>query len=137
MSPQDKDIVKLKEEYLEKLQKIAGLTREEAKKALLEEIEREETQAAARIIKEKEEEAKLTADKKAQEIIVSAMRHGAISYIPEYTVSTIKIEDEDLKGRIIGKEGRNIRAFEHLESRKLLSKLKRKLRRSCLKKVKN
>ncbi|MBI2622881.1 MAG: ribonuclease Y [Candidatus Levybacteria bacterium] len=112
MSPQDKDIVKLKEEYLEKLQKIAGLTREEAKKALLEEIEREETQAAARIIKEKEEEAKLTADKKAQEIIVSAMRHGAISYIPEYTVSTIKIEDEDLKGRIIGKEGRNIRAFE-------------------------
>ncbi|MBI1982162.1 MAG: ribonuclease Y [Candidatus Levybacteria bacterium] len=112
MSPQDKDIVKLKEEYLEKLQKISGLTREEAKRALLEEVEKQEAQAVARIIKEKEEEAKLTADKKAQEIIVSAMRHGAISYIPEYTVSTIKIEDEDLKGRIIGKEGRNIRAFE-------------------------
>lgn len=112
MDSQNRDLNKLKEEYLEKLQKISGLTREEAKKALLEEIEREETQVAARIIKQKEEEAKVTADKKAQEIIVSAMRHGALNYIAEYTVSTLRIQDEDLKGRIIGKEGRNIRAFE-------------------------
>lgn len=112
MDSQNRDLNKLKEEYLEKLQKISGLTREEAKKALLEEIEREETQVAARIIKQKEEEAKVTADKKAQEIIVSAMRHGALNYIVEYTVSTLRIQDEDLKGRIIGKEGRNIRAFE-------------------------
>lgn len=112
MDSQKRDLNKLKEEYLEKLQKISGLTREEAKKALLEEIEREETQVTARIIKQKEEEAKVTADKKAQEIIVSAMRHGALNYIAEYTVSTLRIQDEDLKGRIIGKEGRNIRAFE-------------------------
>lgn len=112
MDSQNRDLNKFKEEYLDKLQKISGLTREEAKKALLEEIEREETQAAARIIKQKEEEAKVTADKKAQEIIVSAMRHGALNYIAEYTVSTLRIQDEDLKGRIIGKEGRNIRAFE-------------------------
>lgn len=112
MDSQNRDLNKLKEEYLEKLQKISGLTREEAKKALFEEIEKEEAQAVARIIKEKEEEAKITADKKAQEIIVSAMRHGALNYIAEYTVSTIKIPDEDIKGRIIGKEGRNIRAFE-------------------------
>lgn len=112
MDSQNRDLNKLKEEYSEKLQKISGLTREEAKKALLEEIEREETQVAARIIKQKEEEAKVTADKKAQEIIVSAMRHGALNYIAEYTVSTLRIQDEDLKGRIIGKEGRNIRAFE-------------------------
>src|SRR3989344_4366297 len=103
---------KIKEEYLEKLQKISGVTTDEAKQKLLSEIEQKEAQIVARIIKEKEEEAKRTADKKAQEILVDAMRHGAINYIAEYTVSTIKIPDEEMKGRIIGKEGRNIRAFE-------------------------
>lgn len=103
---------KIKEEYLEKLQKISGVTTDEAKQKLLLEIEQKEAQIIARIIKEKEEEAKRTADKKAQEILVDAMRHGAINYIAEYTVSTIKIPDEEMKGRIIGKEGRNIRAFE-------------------------
>ena len=66
----------------------------------------------ARIIKEKEEEAKATASIKAQEIILESIRHGALDFIPEYTVSIVKVEDEELKGRIIGKEGRNIRAFE-------------------------
>ena len=99
-------------EYLEKLQKASGLTAEEAKQQLLEEVEKKEAQLVAKIIREKEEEAKLTADKKAREILVDAMRHGAINYIAEYTVSTIKIPDEEVKGRIIGKEGRNIRAFE-------------------------
>lgn len=100
------------EEYLEKLQKASGLTLEEAKNILLEEIEKKEAQIIARIIKQKEEEAKITADKKAQEILADAMRHGALNYIAEYTVSTIKVPDEEMKGRIIGKEGRNIRAFE-------------------------
>ncbi|QQG40958.1 MAG: ribonuclease Y [Candidatus Levyibacteriota bacterium] len=102
----------LKEEYIEKLEDAAGLTSEEAKKALLSEIEQKETQTIARIIKEREEEARLTADKKAQEILVDSMRHGALDYIAEYTVSVVKVEEEDVKGRIIGKEGRNIRAFE-------------------------
>lgn len=100
------------EEYRQKLAKAAGLTEEEAKQELLEEVEKKETQAIARIIKEREEEAKRTADKKAQEILVDAMKHGALNYIAEYTVSVVKIEDESMKGRIIGKEGRNIRAFE-------------------------
>ena len=103
-----------KEEYSEKLQKISGLTAEEAKQELLKETEEKEVQIIARIIKEKEEEAKTTADKKAQEILLDSMRHGALDYIAEYTVSTIKIEDEEIKGRIIGKEGRNIRAFEQV-----------------------
>lgn len=102
----------LKEEYSDKLQKVSSLTEEEAKKKLLEEIESKEVQTIAKIIKEREEEAKITADKKAQEILVDSMRHGALNYIAEYTVSTIQIENEDIKGRIIGKEGRNIRAFE-------------------------
>ena len=106
------ELAKAKEDYRDKLQKISGLTTEEAKQQLIKETEDKESKIIAKIIKEKEEEAKRTADKKAQEILIDAMRHGAVDYIAEYTVSTIKIEDEDLKGRIIGKEGRNIRAFE-------------------------
>lgn len=105
-------LVKKKEEYSTKLQKASGLTAEEAKKELLRETEHKETQVIAKLIKEKEEEAKRTAAKKSQEILLDSMRHGALNYIAEYTVSTIKIDDEEVKGRIIGKEGRNIRAFE-------------------------
>lgn len=102
----------LKDKYQEKLEKISSLTLQEAKKSLLQEVEQNESKAVARIIKEREEEAKLNADKKAQEILMDSMRHGATNYIAEYTVSVVKITDEDIKGRIIGKEGRNIRAFE-------------------------
>lgn len=103
---------RLRDEYRQKLEKVSGLTSEEAKQALLDEVEKREAQVVAKIIKEKEEEAKAKASKRAQEILVDAMRHGALDYIAEYTVSTIKIPDEEMKGRIIGKEGRNIRAFE-------------------------
>lgn len=99
-------------EYVEKLEKTSSLTRDEAKVELLSEVENMSSAMVARIIKEKEEEAKATADQKAQEIILESIRHGALSFIPEYTVSIVKVADEELKGRIIGKEGRNIRAFE-------------------------
>src|SRR3989344_5306870 len=107
-----KQIEEKKDEYIQKLQKVASLTSEEARRQLLSEIEEKEAATLARIIKEREEEAKRTADKKSQEIVVESMRHGAVSYIPEYTVSIVRIPDEEIKGRIIGKEGRNIRAFE-------------------------
>ncbi len=103
---------KEKEEYREKLQQLAHLTADEARKALMEETERSEAASVAKLIKEREEEAKRTADRKAQEVIVEAMRHGTINYVAEFTVSIVKVEDEEMKGRIIGKEGRNIRAFE-------------------------
>ncbi len=112
LEKEDKEIQRLKDEYREKLSKASGLTAEEAKKELLKETEDKEASAVAKLIKEKEEEAKLTADKKSREILVDSMRHGALNYIAEYTVSEVKIPDEELKGRIIGKEGRNIRAFE-------------------------
>src|SRR3989338_5205922 len=105
-------LTKLKEEYREKLSKISSLTTDEARKELLKEVEEKEAQVVARIIKESEEEAKRTADKKSQEILIDSMKHGSLDYIAEYTVSAVRISDEDLKGRIIGKEGRNIRAFE-------------------------
>lgn len=105
-------LLELKEEYRQKLQDASGLTTEEAKQELLKEVEAQEAKIIARIIKEREEEAKRTADKKAQEILLDSLKHGALNYIAEYTVSTVKVADEDMKGRIIGKEGRNIRAFE-------------------------
>ncbi len=109
---QKEEILSLKKEYREKLSKTTSLTLEEAKKELLAQVEDKEAQEVARIIRESEEEAKRTADKKAQEILIDSMRHGALNYIAEFTLSTVKIPDEDIKGRIIGKEGRNIRAFE-------------------------
>ena len=101
-----------RDEYIKKLEKIASLSREEAKKLLIAEVEEDAKADIAKIIKETEDEAKLIAHKKAQEIIADAIKHGALDFLPEYTVSVIKIDDDDMKGRIIGKEGRNIRAFE-------------------------
>ncbi len=112
LSKEKEDLKKVKEEYATKLQKVSGLSASEAKEELLKEIEDKESESLAKIVKEKEEEAKIQASRKSQEILVDSMRHGAINYIAEYTVSTIKIPDEEMKGRIIGKEGRNIRAFE-------------------------
>jgi ribonuclease Y len=102
----------LKDKYQEKLEKVSDLSLEQAKKELFDQLEISEAKAVAKIIKDREDEAKATADKTAQEILVDSMRFGAIKYIAEYTVSVVKIADEDIKGRIIGKEGRNIRAFE-------------------------
>lgn len=102
----------LKDEYVKKLEKVTDLTEEKAKEILLQELENKEAKIAAKIIREKEEEVRRTADKKAQEILADSMKRGALNYIAEYTVSVVKTEDEEIKGRIIGKEGRNIRAFE-------------------------
>lgn len=104
----------IRNKYIKKLEEISSVSREEAKKLLLDEVKSEVKGDIAKIIKESEEEARATAHRKSQEILVDAMRHGVLDYIPEYTVSTIKIQEEDVKGRIIGKEGRNIRAFENI-----------------------
>lgn len=112
LDKEKEEIHKLQEDYQSKLEKTSSLTRDEAKRELLAEVEKSETETLARIIKEREEEAKRSSDKKSQEILVEAMRHGALNRIAEYTVSVVKVADEDIKGRIIGKEGRNIRAFE-------------------------
>ncbi|HSV95211.1 MAG TPA: ribonuclease Y [Spirochaetia bacterium] len=95
-----------------KLEKIASLTTEQAKKELLAQVEKGSSQEIARIIKETEEKAKLEAEDLAREILVDSMRAGATDYVAEYTISTVPIPDEETKGRIIGKDGRNIRIFE-------------------------
>ena len=106
------NLTKKQQEYAKKLEKVSNLTAEEATKELLAETERDAAGMMAKIIKDKENEAKATAAAKAQEIVLDSLKHGALQFVPEYTVSIVRVEDEEMKGRIIGKEGRNIRAFE-------------------------
>ncbi|HWY79672.1 MAG TPA: ribonuclease Y [Candidatus Sulfotelmatobacter sp.] len=106
------EIENKRQEYIKKLEGISHFTTEEAKTQLLSETEKDAAAMMAKIIREKEDEAKATAAVKAQEIVLDSLKHGALQFIPEYTVSVVKVADEEMKGRIIGKEGRNIRAFE-------------------------
>ncbi len=101
-----------KQKYIKKLEDISHISIDEARHQILEEAKNDSRAEIAKIIRESEEEARVTASKKAQEILADSLQHGALDFVPEYTVSVIKITDEDVKGRIIGKEGRNIRAFE-------------------------
>lgn len=101
-----------RKELIQKLEKVSSQTAEEAKKLLLENLEAELKDEIAKRIKTAEEEIRATASDKGREILVNAMISGATDWVAEYTVSTVKLESDDLKGRIIGKEGRNIRAFE-------------------------
>ncbi len=110
---QDKvEFEKKRQEYVKKLEKVSDFSVDEARKQLLAETENDSAAMMAKIIKDKEEEARATADNKAQEIILDSLKHGALKFVPEYTVSVVRVADEEMKGRIIGKEGRNIRAFE-------------------------
>ena len=106
------DYEKREEELLSKLQKVSGLTVEEAKKQLLAIVADKAKAEASKIVKQAIETASLTAKEKAKEILVAEMVHGANTYVAEFTVSVVKITDDEVKGRIIGKEGKNIRALE-------------------------
>ncbi len=95
-----------------KLQEISGLTVEEAKERLLTEIESRTRYEAAKMIRQIETEAKETAAKKAQKILATAIQRYSGDFVAEQTVTTVNLPSEDMKGRIIGREGRNIRAIE-------------------------
>ena len=96
------------------LERIAGMTKEEAKKALMVQIEQEARFESAKMLRELELRAKTEADKKAQEILASAVQRCAVDHIAETTVSVVNLPSDEMKGRIIGREGRNIRALESL-----------------------
>ncbi len=99
---------------IEELEKISGLTAEEAKALLLDEIEKDVRHDASLMIKEIESKAKEDADKKAKEIITGAIQRCAADHVAESTVSVVALPNDEMKGRIIGREGRNIRAIETL-----------------------
>ncbi|PIQ72549.1 ribonuclease Y [Candidatus Roizmanbacteria bacterium CG03_land_8_20_14_0_80_35_26] len=107
-----KEVEEKRTEMLQKLEKIAKMTKNEAKDLLLRGWEDKLKEEIAKKIKAAEEEMKSTAEDKAKSILVDAMRYGATDYVAEYTLSVINLPSEDFKGRIIGKDGRNIRAFE-------------------------
>ncbi len=103
---------KVRKDLVSKLEKVSSMSRDEAQKILLDNLDQELAGEISKKIKEAEEEIKLTADEKAKEILADAMRHGVTDYISEFTTSKVKLPDEEMKGRIIGKEGRNVRTFE-------------------------
>lgn len=105
-------IEEIKKKWELELEERAGLSREEAKKIILKRLENELSEEMAKRIREAEEKVKKEIDEKVKEILVSAIQRAGTDYVAEYTTSTIKLKDEEMKGRIIGKEGRNIRAFE-------------------------
>ena len=99
-------------EELGRLEEISGLTKEEAKKRIMSRVEETMTKEIAAYIKDREAEAKLDVDKKAKEMLVTSMQKYSADVTNEVTVSVINLPNDDMKGRIIGREGRNIRTIE-------------------------
>lgn len=102
------------DKQLEELERISGLSTEEAKNILIDNIKREAEQEASIAVKEIERDAKETADRKAREIITYAIQKCSADHVAETTVSVVDLPNDEMKGRIIGREGRNIRALEQL-----------------------
>lgn len=105
-------IEELKQQELEQLTKIAKLPKEEAKKMVMKKIEDNMSKEISEYIKEREDEAKLEADKKAKNLIAVSMQRYAADIANEQTVTVVNLPDDEMKGRIIGREGRNIRTIE-------------------------
>jgi ribonuclease Y len=108
------EIKRIYEQYVNKMEELSGLTTEEAKELLLNRVENEIEHEKAKMIKDKEAEAREKANKRAREIVSSAIQRCAADHVAETTVSVVSLPDDEMKGRIIGREGRNIRALESL-----------------------
>ncbi len=107
------DLLNQKEMVNKELEKVSGMTRDVAKKVLINTYEEEAKKDAAILVRDIEEEAKDTAFKKAQSIVTLAIQKCATDHTSEVTVSSVTLPNEEMKGRIIGREGRNIRALEN------------------------
>lgn len=108
------EVAKLGEKRVQELERISGLTSEQAKEYLLKNVEDDVRHDSAVMIKEIETEAKEEADKKAKEYIVNAIQRCAADHVAEATISVVQLPNDEMKGRIIGREGRNIRTLETL-----------------------
>ena len=112
INKQKAQIAKLNEERLQELERISGLTSEQAKEYLLKTVEEDVKLDTAKLIKEMENKAKEEADKKAKEYVVTAIQKCAADHVAETTISVVQLPNDEMKGRIIGREGRNIRTLE-------------------------
>jgi ribonuclease Y len=106
------EVERLHQEQMALLERIAGLSREEAKQELLKAVEQESRQDMARVIRQVEAEAREEAEARARKIITTAIQRLSSEQVAELTVSTVTLPSDEMKGRIIGRSGRNIRAFE-------------------------
>ncbi len=112
LEEKEKELDSFRFKQIEELERISGFTSEEARQLLLDNIEKEVRHDASVMIKDIESKAKEEADKKAKEIITGAIQRCAADYVAETTVSVVPLPSDEMKGRIIGREGRNIRAIE-------------------------
>ena len=114
MRKQRDEISRLNEQRIQELERISGLTSDQAKDYLLKIVEDEVKHESAVMIKEMEHRAKEEADKKAKEYVVNAIQKCAADHVSETTISVVQLPNDEMKGRIIGREGRNIRTLETL-----------------------
>jgi ribonuclease Y len=120
LAKQKSVVARLNEERVQELERISGLTSEQAKEHLLKIVEDEVKHETAVMIKEMETRAKEEADKKAKEIVVTAIQKCAADHVSETTISVVQLPNDEMKGRIIGREGRNIRTLETLTGVELI-----------------
>ena len=106
------EVEKLTEQRVQELERISGLTSEQAKEYLLKTVEDEVKHETAVMIKELETRSKEEADKKAKDYVVTAIQKCAVDHVSETTISLVQLPNDEMKGRIIGREGRNIRTLE-------------------------
>nr|WP_297704984.1 ribonuclease Y [uncultured Butyrivibrio sp.] len=112
LNKKSEEVAKLNEQRLQELEKISGLTSEQAKEYLLKIVEDDVKHESAVMIKNMEAEAKEEADKRAKEIVVNAIQRCSADHVSETTISVVQLPNDEMKGRIIGREGRNIRTLE-------------------------
>ncbi|MTK07984.1 MAG: ribonuclease Y [Hungatella sp.] len=120
LSKRNSEVESLYEKGIQELEKISGLTSEQAKEYLLKSVEDDVKHDTAKLIKELENKAKEEADKKAKEYVVTAIQRCAADHVAETTVSVVQLPNDEMKGRIIGREGRNIRTLETLTGVELI-----------------
>ena len=112
LSRQKAEIAKLSEERVQELERISGLTSEQAKEYLIKTVEEDVKLDTAKLIRELEHQAKEEAGKRARDYVVSAIQKCAADHVSETTISVVQLPNDEMKGRIIGREGRNIRTLE-------------------------
>lgn len=114
LESKEAEIAEIKEQQMALIEKISGLTAEEAKSLLLKDVEEQTRHEAAIMVKEIEQEAKENAERNARNIVALSIQKVAADHVAETTVSVVNLPSDEMKGRIIGREGRNIRTLEQL-----------------------
>lgn len=120
LNKQREEVAKLNSQRIQELERISGLTSDQAKEQLLKSVEEDVKLDAAKLIKESIAQAKDEADKKARDIVVSAIQKCSADHVAETTISVVQLPNDEMKGRIIGREGRNIRTLETMTGVELI-----------------